>query len=73
MAILGAILDALENQPAAGRDVLTTQQAADHAGVEPYTIRRWMRDGMPHSKGTGPRGTHTVARADLDAWTNRGH
>jgi excisionase family DNA binding protein len=48
-----------------GPAVLSTEQAADLAGVKAKTIREWISSGLP----AGRRGRlRTIRRADLEKW-----
>lgn len=48
-----------------GGDVLSTDQAADVAGVSAKTIRAWISEGLP----AGRRGRlRTILRPDLERW-----
>lgn len=46
-------------------ELLTLGQAADHAGRDARTIRRWREHGLPT---TTRAGRILIRRADLDAW-----
>ena len=46
-------------------DVLTTEQAAELAGVTPKTVRTWIAEGLPARRH---RRRLVIRRADLDAW-----
>jgi excisionase family DNA binding protein len=46
-------------------EVLSTEQAAELAGVSAKTVRAWISDGLP----AGRRGRlRTIRRADLERW-----
>jgi excisionase family DNA binding protein len=52
-------------QAAAPADVLTTEQAAEAAGVTAKTIREWVAGGLPATR----RGRRIVLlRSDVEAW-----
>jgi hypothetical protein len=51
--------------PAFGR----IQAVADHCGVSPRTVRRWLDAGLPHYKpDPSPQGVVLIKWADLDRW-----
>ena len=48
--------------------MLTVPQAAQRAGKDPETIRRWIRAGRLRSERVGTQ--HLIEERDLDALTN---
>ncbi len=46
-------------------DVLTTEQAAEHAGVSPKTVRAWIGEGLAATHRGRRR---MIYRRDLERW-----
>ena len=57
-------------------DDLTVQQVAKMLGVDPQTVRRWLKTGaFPEAwKPTdSPKAVWHIPRSSVIAWRNRGH
>ena len=48
-------------------DEITPKQLADMVGVEPVTVYKWIRLGMPAMR-PGPRGWFRIRYADYVKW-----
>jgi excisionase family DNA binding protein len=59
---------------AADKQLMTTQEVADHLKVSIQTVRRWIRDQNPEKRlpaiRVGPR-MYRVSRAELERWLSR--
>lgn len=69
MPRLRPLLDAFETRGGL-KEVMTTREAADYAGVKRKTIHEWVKQGMPATDRGGSAG-YAIHRSDLDAWRMR--
>ena len=47
--------------------LLTVKEFAEEQGVSDSTVRRWIREGLPTTKG-GPRGATVIDLDDAEDW-----
>lgn len=62
-------LDTVETR-AGFKEVMTTREAADYAGVKRKTIHEWVKHGLPATDRGGSAG-FVFRKADLDEWLTR--